>query len=460
MQATTRGEPHRSVPRRRGAAIAMAIAMATMLGAGESLAVPSHGADARLAFPGAVGWAAHTPGGRGGEILRVTTLAGDGPGSFAAAVAAKGPRIVVFEVGGVIDLGVKTVRITEPYLTIAGHTAPAPGITMIRGGIDIATHDVVVRHIRVRPGTAGLEAFSGTEFDAISTRAGRNVIVDHCSLSWATDENLSASGPRFAVGARDTAGYVAGTSHAITFSNNLISEGLSHAGHATGEHSKGSLIHDHVRDILIVGNLYAHNYERNPLFKGGAHGQVINNLVYNPGQRAIHYNLIAEEWIDHPYENGRLVILGNVMRAGPSTESLGLFMIGGSGDIDLYADDNIAVDRIGRPLAERASYTNAPVKVNELEAAPELPFGVQVLPSSRVQDAVVANVGATPWYRDDIDRRILAETIEGRGRIIDNQAEVGGYPAMAATRKDFVPGDWHLDTMEPRKPLERRAPLK
>src|SRR5688572_27757906 len=77
MQGTTRGEPHRSVRRRRGAAIAMGIAVARMLGAGESLAVPSHGADARLAFPGAVGWAAHTPGGRGGEILRVTTLAGD-----------------------------------------------------------------------------------------------------------------------------------------------------------------------------------------------------------------------------------------------------------------------------------------------------------------------------------------------------------------------------------------------
>ena len=109
-------------------------------------------AEAPLAFPGALGAAATTPGGRGGEIIKVTTLAASGPGSFAEAVQKAHPRIVVFEVGGVIDLAESTVKITEPNLTIAGQTAPAPGITLIRGGIDIATHDVVIRHIRVRPG--------------------------------------------------------------------------------------------------------------------------------------------------------------------------------------------------------------------------------------------------------------------------------------------------------------------
>ena len=78
---------------------------------------------------------------------------------------------MVFEVGGVIDLGESTVRITEPYLTIAGQTAPAPGITLIRGGIDITTHDVVVRHIRVRPGDGGRARLSGSDYDAISTIA-------------------------------------------------------------------------------------------------------------------------------------------------------------------------------------------------------------------------------------------------------------------------------------------------
>ncbi|WP_226467749.1 pectate lyase family protein [Luteimonas panaciterrae] len=417
-------------------------------------------AEGALAFPSAQGWAARTPGGRGGKLLRVTTLATEGPGSLLEALSTPGPRTIVFEVGGVIDLQRKTVKITEPYLTIAGQTAPQPGITLIRGGIDIATHDVVIRHLRVRPGSTGLGKLAGVDFDAISTVAARDVIIDHCSLTWATDENLSASGPRFAAGANDSKNFAEATSHRITFSNNLIAEGLAHSTHGKGEHSKGTLVHDHVHGILIVGNLYAHNYERNPLFKGGVRGQVINNLIYDPGQRAVHYNLIAEEWIGHAYEPGEMILRGNVMRAGPSTETLAFFMIGGSGDIDLYAEDNLAIDRIGQAVPQQGSYTTTPVKVNALGKAPPLPFGVQLLPSAQVQDAVVANAGARPWDRDDVDRRILADVIEGRGKIIDSEEEVGGYPKQKETRQAFVPADWNLDTMEPLKPLPRRDPLR
>jgi len=96
------------------------------------------------AFPGAVGWAASTPGGRGGEIVRVTNLRPEGPGSLRAALAHEGPRIVVFEVGGVIDLERQTLRIEAPFATVAGQTAPSPGITLIRGGLDVATR---LRHI-------------------------------------------------------------------------------------------------------------------------------------------------------------------------------------------------------------------------------------------------------------------------------------------------------------------------
>ncbi|HEV7689787.1 MAG TPA: pectate lyase, partial [Hyphomonadaceae bacterium] len=224
-----------------------------------------------LAFPGALGWAAQTPGGRGGEIIKVTNLNPDGPGSFRAAVEAKGKRIVVFEVGGVIDLGAKTITIRVPFITIAGQTAPSPGISLIRGGLDLGTHDVVVQHIRVRPGTAGGSYRKGPDFDSISTQGGAyNVIVDHCSLTWGTDENLSASGNRFT--GPTVKEWREGASHNITFSNNIIAEGLAVAVHAKGEHSKGSLIHDNATGILIVGNLYAHNMERNPLFKGGVHG--------------------------------------------------------------------------------------------------------------------------------------------------------------------------------------------
>lgn len=444
----------------RGAQLLLAASLlAAMLLSGTVAAAATAPSQPTLAFPGAQGWAAHTPGGRGGKLIRVTTLAPKGPGSLGEALATPGPRTVVFEVGGVIDLGKEDVRVTEPFLTIAGQTAPMPGITLIRGGLVVATHDVVVRHIRVRPGQAGSAKMEGPDFDALTTMRGAyNIIVDHCSMTWATDENLSASSTRF--DGPDEAAWKKSASHAITFSNNLLAEGLANSAHKKGEHSKGSLVHDHVNDILIVGNLYAHNYERSPLFKGGARGQVINNLIYNPGQRAVHYNLIAEEWIGHPYSRGQMVVRGNVMRAGPSTQDLAFFMIGGSGDLELHMEDNLAVDRVGRRMEAEGRYTTAPVTIDRSGPMPSLPFGVKLLPSAKVQDAVVAEAGARPWDRDDIDRRILADVIEGRGKIIDNESEVGGYPVQSETRQAFVPSDWDLDTMEPLKPLSRRAPLK
>ena len=188
---------------------------------------------------------------------------------------------------------------------------------------------------------------------------------------------------------------------------------------------------------------------------------MVNNLIYNPGQRAVMYNLIAAEWDGHPYQDGRLAVIGNVMRAGPDTpQQSAFFMFGGSGNLDLYLHDNIAVDRIGNPLPQLGRYTTAAVQPRMLKEPPPLPFGVTPMPATAVQDAVIANVGARPWDRDDIDRRILENTIEGRGHIIDSQDEVRGYPQQAETRQAFVPADWDLDTMEPLKPLQRRAPLR
>ena len=136
------------------------------------------------------------------------------------------------------------------FLTIAGQTAPQPGITLIRGGIDLSAHDAVIQHIRVRAGEAGLAKMSGTDFDSISTVGAYNVIVDHCSLTWSTDENLSASGTRFKGDTPEQ--WREGTSHRITFSNNILAEGLGYATHAKGEHSKGSLIHDNARCLLYT----------------------------------------------------------------------------------------------------------------------------------------------------------------------------------------------------------------
>jgi len=430
----------------------LAAALAFSLAAPASAQAPvAASAEAALpAFPGALGWASQTVGGRGGQIIRVTNLNSDGPGSLRAAIEADGPRIVVFEVGGVIDLGRRTLRITNPYITIAGQTAPSPGITLIRGGMDVGGHDVIIQHIRIRPGSAGQEWMSGWDEDGIATQAAYNVIVDHCSLEWGTDENLSASGPRFTGDTPEE--WRRGTSHNITFSNNIIAESLAYSTHSKGEHSKGSLIHDNVTGLLIVNNLYAHNYERSPLFKGGVHGVIVNNLIYNPGPRAIHYNLAPEEWLNHPYEVGKMTAIGNVMRAGPSTptEHLAFLMIGGAGDLEYYGRDNIAVDQVGDPIRMFGRYTTAPARIIETRRPPVWWDGLQPIRAEQVQVSVLSQAGARPWDRDQRDVLLVAEVAEGRGEIIDHEREVGGYPAITeATRKPFNPDDWDLRFMTP-----------
>ena len=413
---------------------------------------PGTAAQGVLAFPGAVGWAARTPGGRGGRIVKVTTLEADGPGSLRAALTLAEPRIVVFEVGGVIDLDRRTLRIESPFVTVAGQTAPSPGITLIEGGIDVATHDVIIQHLKIRPGEAGRAKGSGWDEDALSTQAGaHDVIVDQCTLTWATDENLSASGPRFTGATPEE--WREGTSHRITFSRNLIAEGLADSTHSKFEHSKGSLIHDNVTGILIYGNLYAHNYERSPLFKGGVHGAIVNNFIYNPGERALHYNLQVLEWGAVAAQNGRMTAVGNVLRGGQSTAAdLPFLMLGGAGDLDYHGSDNVAVDERGRPLPMFGRYTTSRARVIEHAEPLDWPAGLTALPAEEVENWVLANAGARPWDRDAHDVRVLADAAEGRGRIIDSETEVGGYPEVEPTRREFDPKLWDLETMAPRSP--------
>jgi hypothetical protein len=401
------------------------------------------------AFPGAVGWAAQTPGGRGGAIVRVINLNAGGPGSLRAALERRGPRIVVFEVGGVIDLGLTTVTIDEPFLTIAGQTAPSPGITLIRGGIDVRTHDVVIRHIRIRPGVSGQARRSGWEVDGLSTIGARNVIVDHCTITWALDENLSASGPRFTGSTVEE--WRRGTSHDITFSYNLLAEGIADASHPKGEHSKGSLIHDNATGILIYRNVYAHNYERSPMLKGGVHAAVVNNLIFNPGAQAIHYNLMDLEWGNHPHQLGELSAVGNVLRGGFSTrDDIAFLTIGGVGDLRYHGRDNIAVDRQGRPLPMQGRYTTSPARIIAAPRPIVWPAGLDVLPANQVETHVLRFAGARPWDRDAHDIRVIFDVAEGRGEIIDDEREVGGYPRVEPTRAPFVEAEWDLATMEPR----------
>lgn len=424
----------------------------TTLVAALGMALPSPILAQQTSFPGAVGWAANTIGGRGGQIIRVTTLAADGLGSLKAAVEAKGPRVVVFEVGGVIDLKRSTLAIREPYLTIAGQTAPSPGITIIKGGIDLHAHDVIIRHIRVRTGADDQPKRSGWEADSFSTVGAYNVIVDHNTFSWAIDENMSASGPRFNGKTPDE--WRANTSHNITFSYNLASEGLADASHPKGEHSKGSLIHDNTSNILFYRNIWAHNLERNPLFKGGARGAVVNNLIYNPGERALHYNLMALEWGSYPYQNGQMSAVGNVVRGGVSTAvGLPFLTLGGDGDLEYYAKDNIAVDKWGAPLPMFGRYGETRAKLINSPKPVSWPTGLAVLPPRDVETHLLANAGARPWDRDADDIRVLYFIAEGRGTIINDEKDWSAYPAPEITRAPFVEADWDLATMEPRSGL-------
>jgi hypothetical protein len=371
---------------------------------------------AGAAFPDAVAFGKATTGGRGGKIVRVTTLDAKGPGSLREALRAKGARIVVFEVAGVIDLAGDRLTVKEPFVTIAGQTAPSPGITLIKGTLSVETHDVIVQHLRIRPGEAGHAKKSGWEADGLVAIAASRTIFDHCSCTWAVDENLSASGERFK--GESVADWRRNTSHDITISNCIIAEGLSHSTHKKGEHSKGSLLHDNATNIVVIGNLYASNVERNPLTKGGVHAVIINNWISNPGRNAIHNALGEGEWKGHPHEASRLTVVGNVLEHGPDTQpDVRLFKNTTGSPLAIYLEDNLAFDREKQPLPATNEKSLASLLVTE---KPLWPDGLKSLPASEVKEYVAKNAGARPWDRDAIDRRIVEAALAGKGKIIDS----------------------------------------
>jgi hypothetical protein len=388
-----------------------------------------------------------TRGGRGGEIVRVTTLAATGAGSLAAALEHSGPRLIVFEVGGVIDLGGASLDVREPFVSVAGQTAPEPGITLIRGGLTLRTHDVVIQHLRVRPGEAGHAKGSGWEVDGITTSSGaHDVIVDHCSISWATDENLTASGSRFNGDTPDA--WRRGTSHRITFSNNIVAEGLANSTHRKGEHSKGTLIHDNVTDVAVVRSLYASNVERNPFFKGGARGVVVNNFVVNPKEYAMKYTLVADEWGDHEHQLGRMTVIGNVFDHGPDTApGVPLLFASGVGKCEVYLEGNLATDRSGNAVPLLGGARELFVETPE---PPLWPTALEKLSAAEVRAFVTKNAGARPLQRDEVDRRIVADALRGGGKIVDSEASVGGYPVFEVTRRAFDPTAWDRECLTPK----------
>ena len=410
---------------------------------------PQHANRATYDHPG---WAVGTLGGLGGRVVKVTTLQPSGPGSLRAALEASGPRLVVFEVGGVIDLQGQSITLKQPFITLAGQTAPAPGITLIKGELNIATHDVIVQHLMFRPGSYGRPQRSGNDHDGVSTVGGaHHVIVDHCSFSWATDENLSVGGPRFS--GLDAVAWRRATSHDITYSHNLIFEGLGHSVHEKGEHSKGTLVHDNASGVFLFGNVYASNRERNALFKGGVHAAMVNNLIYNPGGKAVHYNLVAHEWAAHAHQTGKVTLVANALRHGPDTlPGTPLFTLGGHGDVELHLDGNLAVDAQGQPVAQTGRYTSGAARILMADA-PYLPPRLQALRADQLEAELTLAAGARPWDRDPIDFKLLSDVAEGRGRIPDSETESSGHPAgprYQPSSRPFDPSQWNFSDMSPR----------
>jgi hypothetical protein len=374
-----------------------------------------------------------TPGGTGGTVIKVTTLAPSGPGSLLEALSAAGPRIIVFEVGGIIDLDKARLNVAEPFVTVAGQTAPSPGITLIRGGMRVSTHDVKIQHVRFRMGDAGDTAPAGFEPDVTTDGPNAfNIVFDHVSVAWGVDENLSVSGPRL--------DGPEATSHAVTISNSIIAEGLNNSVHEKGSHSMGTLIHDYCTSVAVVGNLYAHNDERNPWFKGYATGVIVNNVIYDPGVWAIRLGPVDSEWstVGIVPEGPRVSVVGNVMRHGSSTLS-SLALVGSNSRGSAYLDDNVALDRSGAPVPL------AGATISVLPQKPAWPDWLVALPSTSVLESVLAHAGARPKERDAVDTRIVADVTAGSGAIIDSQNTVGGYPTAEATERRLDVPSENLD---------------
>ncbi len=398
------------------------------------------------AFPGAVGFGAKAKGGRGGAVLFVENLNDSGPGSLRAALEAEGPRTVIFRTGGTLEIK-SVISVKHPFLTIAGQTAPGGGIAVKidgktdMGAINIETHDVILRHLRVRPGPAVPGSVNG---DAVQIlESARDVIVDHCSLSWGTDEVINGW-----FDARD-----------ITVQHCIISEALHESVHQKGPHGMGMLFGDKNQRVTIHRNLFAHNNQRNPLLSPVRKGtiQVNNNVIYNWGQIATELNNDAE-----------VNLTGNFYKLGPSSRPERGAAV--SGNVKIYPKDNISPIRPDAAKPEDAiikPWTNPDKRSSFAAATPFEAPPLPVLPVMEAYEAVLADVGASKPQLDAVDQRIIADVKNGTGKIINHPSEVGGWPKLATGEppadrdKDGMPDAWEKEhALDPDDPADRNGTKK
>ncbi len=406
------------------------------VGGGASDSTTAEVCDGELpAFPGAEGFGCSTPGGRGGRVLVVTTLNDDGPGSLRSALEASGPRFVVFEVSGTIDVREQIV-IDDPYLTVAGQTAPGGGITLraaagnTNGLVDISAHDVVLRFLRFRTGAQ--PGVSGEDLDGINIwrETGHHVIIDHNSFSWAVDENVSTW---------DDA-------HTITFSWNIIAQGLRESTHPDGEHSKGLLVSgDATGDISVHHNLFIHNTARNPQVSSPGRVQIVNNVIFNYGDSALQTS--------NPYGAPQVDIVGNYFQAGPDSDpdryEIDAYPIEDAESWSLHVEGNVGPH--GTSDDSQTDLVSPEDRSLLVDDAPEGLTAITTTSASQALEDVLSGAGVRLPYLDPVDEQMIDDVRDERGGMINDESEVGGWPTLPSAEppadadSDGMPDSWEAE---------------
>ena len=400
------------------------------------------------AFPGAQGGGMFSFGGRGGRVYVVTSLADRGEGTFREALEAGGPRIVVFNVAGIIRLE-ERLRVRAPYITIAGSTAPGDGVCIAGDTVEIDTHDVVIRHLRFRRGATWV----GDRNDSVGGNPVGNIMIDHVSASWGLDENMSMY--RHLYQPPEGGKELKLPTVNITIQNSIFSEALD-----TYHHAFGSTIGGY--NSTFHHNLWACNTGRNPSVGMIYDFTFANNVVFNWRHRTVDggdhrsfYTILNNYFKPGPVTPGDKPVGHRFLkpesrRAKPPVDDYGKAYVAGNvleGNETVTADNwngGVQVESIGDPegILEAIRAENPyPHAYLALESAAE------------AFESVLANAGATQPKRDAVDQRIVAMVRsgkpgyeEGRGIITDIE-QVGGYPEYRGephedTDGDGMPDDW------------------
>ncbi len=375
-----------------------------------------------LAFPSAEGFGQYATGGRGGVVYIVTNLNDSGEGSLRKGIVKHGPRTIVFAVSGTIFLE-SPLDINRGDLTIAGQTAPGDGITLAGYPVSIKADNVIIRYMRFRMGDINKQ-----QADAIGGRDTKNVILDHCSMSWATDEVASFY-----------------RNHNFTMQWCIVSEALNRSVHEKGDHGYGGIWGG--ANVSFHHNLIASNNSRNPRFSGSSTTENLvdefvdfrNNVIYNWKGNSIYGG-----------EKGTYNMVNNYFKSGPATpESRKDRIVNPSEPYGKFYVDGNHVE--GFPNISKDNW-NGGVQCDDPEST-KLEKAIPITDNVRTESAqsaylsVLKSAGAS-LHRDAVDKRILDNVRTGTAMvgngIIDSQEQVGGWPEL---KSDEAPKDADRDGM-------------